>query len=317
MKKIVLLFTFLLTIFTVVAAEPENFIPAQAPQVVRLNANRAVRMPWLKDLLSSADEKCREITLLLDELKKHGIESTTLFAGELWITRTAASDQAYAVLVKTALPEAKFAEFFNTQKNKNKNVELNVSTLAGHTIYISKYAPAYKAASGVPVFAVYLAKDVLAFMPLTDEANLQLTALKQGGGNKLSAALDRKSLCAFAGRAVLRKEKIRSIEAQFELSGQDQRNINFDATLVCKNAKTAMRKAMEFQFIIPSFGGLLFGNDEKLIREITDSLQIVPVNEKIVIKFSLDKSMQEKIIKYLSNPANVTQIDIPAVSVNP
>lgn len=321
MKKIFLIFACLLTFKAITAAEPESYIPAHSLQIVRVNVNRLVQMPRLMNILKAADEKCRESFLLLDELKKHGIEPTTFFAGDLWSAKIGSDDKAYIILVKTALPEAKFSEFFNAQKEHNKNVDLKVSTLAGKRVYCAKYAESCNAvAAGSTLMAFYPAEDVIAFMPLLDESEVLLNALNQGSGNGLVNAVDRKGLAAMAVKNIKRREKIRSINAKVNIAGSEQQDITAEIVLGCKNAKTAMRKGMEMQFIIPGFAGLLFGNDRKLMEELLGCLQILPVNEKIVIKVILGKSVQDKIAVYFSNTANIPVLNgkhpLPANSVN-
>ncbi len=316
LKKIILGFiTSLLTVLTLLnAAEPENFIPDQSQQLMRLNANSIVKMPWLKKWLNMADEKCRETFLVLDELQKSGIAPTMVFAGELWAAKIGKSDKAGVILIKTALPEAKFAEFFKEQQNKNKNVDLSITTLAGQTVYIGKYAPGYKASSAEPFAVFYLAADVLGIMPFTDESGILLTALKQGGNNVWVKNIDKKSLCAIIFNDSNRKAKIRSTTARINLAGPQQKDIEAEAVLICKNAKTAMRKAMEMQFIVPSFAGLLFGNDQKLLESLTAGFSAVPYQEKITIKINLPETLQNKIAGYLADPANVSKLDIEALS---
>ena len=281
---------------------------------MRLDANSIVKLQWLKKWLNMADEKCREAFLVLDELKKSGIEPTTVFAGELWAAKIGKSDKAGVILIKTALPENKFAEFFNAQQSKNKYVDLSISTLAGTTTYICKYAKAYKAASAEPFAIFYPAKDVLAIMPLTDESGIWMTALKQGGNNALLTSIDRKSLCAVIYNDAKRKAKIRSVNAKINLTGPRQRDIKTEAVLICRNAKTAMRRAMEMQFMLPTFAGLLFGNDRKLLESLTAGFSAIPNQEKIMLKFDLPQAVQEQIAAYLADPKNVSNLDIDALS---
>ncbi|MBE6403050.1 MAG: hypothetical protein E7039_04940 [Lentisphaerae bacterium] len=312
LKKILLLSVFLLTTAVIPGAEPENFIPEASQQVMRLNVNRVVQLPWIMNMLQKADEKCREFSLLLDELKKNNIQATTFFAGDLWLAKTGNDDKSFVMLIKTALPEAKFAEFFNAQKVHNKNVELNVSTLNGKRIYLVKYAPAYKATDQTPVMATYLTSDVIALLPFTADSSIHLSGLQPGNGNRLVKNIDRKKLCAAVGHAIKKKDKIRSLNAQIDLSGTEQRDLTLNAVISFKNAKTAMRKAMEMQFIAPSFAGLLFGNDQKLMEEITGALQVVPYQEKVMLNFTLTKALQDKLATYFANPENV-----PALNINP
>lgn len=311
MKKITLCFVFsLLLAVCGKAAEPENFVPSQSKQIVRMNANSIISMPHLKNMLNMADEKCRKVFLLLDELKKHGIEPATFFAGELWAAKTGAEDNDGVILIKTALPETKFAEFFKSQKAANRNVELAITTLAGKTIYTGRYSQVYQAAGAEPFFAVYLAGDVIALMPLTDRSGLLLTELQQGGNNPLINVIDRKSLAALLTHAQNKKEKIRSINGKLDLTGPEKRDIAVEAVLTCKNAKTALRKAMEMQFIIPTFSGLFFGNDPQLMEELSTVMQIVPVKEQITLKLNLSKTLQDRIVQYLANPANIPSLNI-------
>ena len=302
----------LLITATVLAADPATFIPERSSQVVRLNVNRITQLPWMINLLQTVDDKCREFASLLDELKKSDIQPATFFAGDLWSAKIGNDDKSFVILIKTTLPESRFAEFFNAQKKHNKKVDLSVSTLAGKTVYSIKYAPAYKAAGEVPVVVTYLAADVIALMPLNEARSILTAAMQTGNGNNLVKDIDRKKLCAILVNAVNRKKKVRSINAWIDLTGSEQRDIVFNAAISFKNAKTAMRKAFEMQFIVPSFAGLLFGNDQKLMEEITSPLQIVPNQEKVMLKFILTQSVQEKIAAYFANPANV-----PALNINP
>ena len=312
LKKLALYCTLLLVSATVSAAAPESFIPANSPHVLRLNINRIVQLPWVRNMLGSADEKCREFFLLIDELKKFNIQPEQFFAGEVWATQIGNNEKNFVILIKTALPEAKFAEFFNSQKNQNKNLELAVSKLEGRTIYTAKYASTYKAAGQTPVLATYMAGDVIALLPFSGESAAHINMLKADNNNELVKAVDRKKLCAMLSQAAKPKAKIRSINATAELAGAEMRDITLHAAISYKNAKTAMRKAMEMQFILPSFAGLLFGNDPQLMEEIIRALQIVPDKEKITLSFTLTKSVQDKISSYLSNPANV-----PSLNINP
>ena len=307
-----MLFSFLLTTAVISASEPESFIPGNSPQVVRVNVNRIVQLPWFSNLFKAADEKCREISLLLDELKKHNIEPSVFFAGDLWITPIGNTGKEFVILLKTALPEARFAEFFNAQKTRNKNLELDISQLNGHNTYTVKYAPAYKAAGEKPFLATYMANDVIAVIPFGNESAAYINQLQADNNNALVKTVDRKKLCAMISNAVHKKSKFRSINATADLTGAEQRDITLNAAISYKNAKTALRKAMEMQFIAPSFAGLLFGNDQKLMEELTNSLQIVPIKEKVNVSFTLTKSVQEKITAYLAKPENV-----PALNISP
>ena len=316
MKKFILGFAVLfLTIqMWLPAAEPEDFIPAGCSQLVRANANTIVKQEWLKKWLDMANEKFRETFLVLDELKKSGIEPAMVFAGDLWAVKLGKADKASVILVKTALPETKFAEFFKAQKAKNKNVDLSISTLAGQPAYICKYAQSYNAATAEPFAVFYLAEDVIGIMPLTDESGIQLTALKQGGNNALVKQIDRKSFCAIISIASAKKAKFRSLTAKINLTGPQQRDVKADGVLVCKNAKTAMRRAMEMQFMLPTFIGLLFGNDPKLQESLAGAFSAVPYQEKIVLNIDLPQTLQEQIASYLADPKNVSNLDIDALS---
>ena len=302
-------------------AEPENFIPPQSPQLLRANANSIIRMEHFQQLLKQTDEKCRKVFLLLDEMKKHNIEPAVFFAGEMWAAKTGSDDKNWVVLVKTALPEAKFAEFFKAQKASNKDVELEISTLAGKTIYTGKYSKSYQATGAEPFFVVYMAEDVIAFMPLRDDSGIQLAALQQGGGNPLARTIDRKSLAALAANALKKKDKLRSIRGKLDMVGAEKLDICAEAVLTYKSASVALRKAMEMQFIIPTVAGLLFGNDQKLMEEITAVLQIVPAGEKIGLKLNITKALQDKIAGYLANPANMPELNFnspdPANNMQP
>ena len=48
--KVLSLLLFVLAILPLIAAEPENFIPAKSPVVMRFAASRAINLPWLKEV---------------------------------------------------------------------------------------------------------------------------------------------------------------------------------------------------------------------------------------------------------------------------
>ena len=268
---------------------------------MRIDVNRIVQMPQLRESLDYADERCRKVFSVLDELKKHGIESAVFFAGDVWGARIGTEEDEHIFLIKTKLPEVKFAEFFNAQKKSNKYLELNVSTLAGHTVYMAKYAPAYNASASEPFLTTYLAEDVIAVIPYTDKTEAILTGVKQGGSNLLVNTIDRKSLCAALGKNISRKEKLRTFSAKINLTGAGNEDIEAEIVLGYKNAKSAMRKSMEIQFLLPGFAGLIFSGDQKLLDEVVSCLQIMPVQEKIFIKCKLTKTFQDKVSAYLSS----------------
>jgi hypothetical protein len=75
-----------------------------------------------------------------------------------------------------------------------------------------------------------------------------------------------------------------------------------------------MRRAMEMQFMLPTFAGLLFGNDQKLLESLTAGFSAIPNQEKIMLKFDLPQAVQEQIAAYLADPENVSNLDIDALS---
>ena len=54
------------------------------------------------------------------------------------------------------------------------------------------------------------------------------------------------------------------------------------------------------------------------MEELATVLQIVPVREKIELNLNLSQTLQDKIAKYLANPANMPSLDgiLPASANN-
>ena len=320
LKKFIEVLSFLLLILTVLpvnAAEPENFIPAASPVVMRFAANRAINLPWLKELAKN-NKAVKKFNTDLDKLKaQYNITPQEVFSGDVWAAQTGKNAQTgndFACYMKTALTQERFDGFVRQNASDSKDFTCKNAVIANTQVYIIE--PVSKEEHKTVV--AYLADDVICFMPLTEKSGTVLAESQKGIKNPLVDQIDRKTLFALSGDArkmdiPAKKSKLRTLKATADLTGAAQRDLQIKADLKCKNASTAMQLSMQMQFMYPGLVGMLFGKDQKLMESLIDALQVSVDKETVAVQFDLDAAQQQKIAVYMSNPANRPQINNNAV----
>lgn len=315
--KVLSLLLFVLTILPLRAAEPENFIPAKSPVIMRFAASRAINLPWLKEVAKN-NKALKKINADLDKLKaQYNVEPQDIFAGDVWaaqIGKNAQSGDDFACYAKTALTREKFTGLIRQNSQNSKKFTCKSAVMANLQVYIIE--PAKKEERKTVV--AYLADDVVCFMPLTQKVETVLAESQKGIKNPLVDKIDRKTLFALNSDArkldiPAKKSKLRTLNATADLIGAEQRDLQIKADLKCKNASTAMQLSMQIQFMYPGFVGMFFGKDQKLMESLIDALQVSVNEETVSTQFDLNADRQQAIVKYMSNPANRPKFNNNAV----
>lgn len=293
-----------LTTWQTAAAEPEDFVPAQSPVLCRVDAPKLFAIPELRELIGSASHDGQKALSVIEYFEKnYNITPETLFAGQVWAAKTGAADTDAALYIKTALKEAKLAEIFADKAKNSKNFAFNATTLAGEKVYTIAPANAAKEKQP-PLVIVYLAEDVILFMPLTTTSAMNLTASRQGGKNPLLKLIDRGKLAAVYAKMDGEKEKIKVFDLQADVKNPVKRDLTLLLDLTCKDKEYALQMAMQMQFMVPGVLGMLFGNDPLLVSSLINGFRVKPSGKKVSIRLSLSKSDQNKLIKYFADPNN-------------
>ena len=304
MKEFFLKCTALLLLFaavTILAAEPESFIPADSPLIMRFNANKLVQMPWWKDA-AKQNKSLKKIAVELDRIKaESNIVPADIFAGDMWAAQVGKED--FITLIKTNITKSRFIQLLEQEKaRKGRKAAYKSSVVGGLTVYIL-------GKSGEEAALIYVAEDVMLIFKAELVSEALIASVLDKKANPLLKSIDRKALFALYGDAKkmqlpAKKSKVLRLAATAELEGASQRDLRINGKLVCRNEKIAMQLAMQAQFMYPGVVGMLFGKDEALSSSLFNSLQIVPEKNVITGVFTLSGDQQLKIVKYMSNPAN-------------
>ena len=297
MKKIAYIFVLLTAaVLTVAGVEVEKFIPRQAPGIARIDINRMLTSPELKTVI----EKNDKLKPLLDQVCEmfkdptgQTVKSSDIFSGQLWIAQTGSSSREVTIYSQTAVKEA------DLQAAASRNPGCKTVNAADRKAYVYTR-------SGEAVAIVYLAEDVLLISRLSERLVQEITASLQGGGNPLLANIDRKDLVAVAADVAAatgkRKPKVKFVNGKLNLNkGLD---LNCDLQLHCRNSKEALKQAMQIQFAVPGFIGMLFSKDEKLATTLSEGLQIIPQENVLNLNFAVKKDTLQQLVTYMSKPEN-------------
>ena len=278
------------------AAEPENFIPKQAPGVIRININRMLTSPELKEILDNNKEIKKLVDAVNDMLKNASgskLKLSDIFSSQLWIAQTGKKQKDVTAYCKTALPEKVL------QTAVSKNPACKVVDAAGKKAFVYERA-------GKNLVVLYLADDVLMLSCLSDRLPQEVTASLQGGGNPLLSTIDRQMLAAgavdMAAVTGQRKPKIRFISGKLDFN--KALDLTSQVILHCKSSQEALKMAMQIQFAAPGFIGMFFSKDENLAAALAEGLQVTPQNDAIIIDYSLKYTDFQKAVKYMSKAEN-------------
>ena len=298
MKKFAHIVLMLLTaVWTAAASEPENFIPRQAPGVIRADVNRMLTSPELKSAIDSS----REIKNILEKVENmlqsstdKKIKLSDLFSSQLWFAQTGRKLENFTAYSKTAVPEKEL------HAAVSKNPNCRIVDAAG------KKAVVYEQQSEKLVL-VYLAEDVMMISRMTSRLPQEITASLQGGGNPLLSQVNRNTLAAgavdMAKASGKRKPKVKFINAQ--LDADKAMNLAAQVSVRCKNSQEALKMAMQIQFAAPAAFGMYFSNDEKLAAALSEGLQVVPQDDAVIINYDLKFADFKKAVKYMSQSENL------------
>ena len=65
---------------------------------------------------------------------------------------------------------------------------------------------------------------------------------------------------------------------------------------------------MKIQFAIPGLIGMLFSQDEKLAAALSEALQVMPQQDKLVISYDLQQDTLQQAVKYMSKLQNLPRL---------
>lgn len=288
------------TAFAAVAAEPEQFIHADAPAIFRLDCKRALERLTIA-LQDSKSERAAEFKAACIELKnKFNIELKDCFSGQAFLAVLPTADGIIQLFVKTNLPEKSFAEVFNAaiaQGNKNwQIIQQN-----NRNIYVTS------GRNDAEKFAImYLTGDVIMGTRLAD-----CTAVKPA--EKRNALLDKINKTSLFALGI----DVSELPGNKKFSGVHQFNIDADllgavnsesiklhADLQCCNLQTAQQLEGMFQFILPAFVSAIFSNDPELALQLATAIKVKRNDMQLNVDCLINEAMLKKADEYLNNPAN-------------
>lgn len=301
MKKFVQIIALLtVAVWTAAGAEPENFIPRQAPGIIRIDINRVLTSPELKTVIDKNNKLKSFLDQISDMLKSPSgrtFKTSELFSGQLWTAQTGSTGKEAATYSKTAVPEAELQAIIS------RNPAGKIVEAAGRKAYIYHR-------NGENLAVVYLAEDVLLISRLSERLVQEISSSLQGGGNPLLAHIDRKALVAVAADVAAvtgkKRAKIKFINGKMDLS--KSMDLTGKVMLHCKNSNEALKTAMKIQFAIPGLIGMLFSQDEKLAAALSEALQVMPQQDKLVISYDLQQDTLQQAVKYMSKLQNLPRL---------
>ena len=253
--------------------------------------------------------KLSGINALLGEVVKSDLKQ--FFAGQIWACAIDQDGEDYIMLAKTALPEKEFDRLFAAAQNSdNKDLELKLkkTVLQGHTVYVIARNESKQQDDDEEEAAalIYLAEDVVLLAELEDVSGQMLSAVKQGGSNKLLAAIDRTALCAMMLEANQADDnKLRGIAGKLDVAGTGQaKSIALDLQLSFAEKKIAKQTAMQIQLLGPGVIGLAFGNDENLAMTLATALKVKASDKNVNILWQVPFNTLKAAVAYLLDPRN-------------
>lgn len=292
------------------AAEPEQFIPATAPAIVRINVGDLLAKPWMKNVLAKAEANEKFAQEAAELQKAFGVPWHKLIVGNAWITMPDGNfDQknGSVFLFKTPVAEAKLAQSLNAAQTDKKFV-LSKKVLAGKTFYISTPVRRNQQKTAEASALAYLAEDVVLLCKaavLSDEFVQQFNGKS---ANALLKQIDRSAVAAMLidVAAAAGNDQCSQVKGVLKLAGDKVENLSFELDLhgVFKDKNAASQLAMQIQLMFPGLVGLVFGNDDKLAMELAGALKVKTEKEEMFVSYRISYNTLLRIEKYLANPAN-------------
>ena len=306
------IFQFLCLVFILTgvcaAAVPESFIPAQAGIVVRLDANRLLKMGVLEKVAEKSPQ-IQEVNFLLDKLyQKEGIAVTDIASGQLWLAIVAVPEKKTMqyIYMSTELPESVFASLFQRgMVSMEMQQNMQIKTINGHTVYIYN-STSYDSTERCMAMT-YLADDVIMIAESPDALAAAITdSLK--GGNDLDDMVDHTTLGAMAidqKSVPTQINNAKNIIAAFELSGNEKvEEAQLQIKLICTNKATAQMNSIQLKIMLKALLQAVFSNDTALAQTMNKALTVKVQGCDVLVNYQLDRAAIDQAGQYLKQPEN-------------
>lgn len=313
LKKFALYLTglLLLAVFDLSAAQAEKFIPSSSPMVIRLDANRLLKMP-IRNMLDKKNPAIQKFITQWEQIEKsaaaNGIDLQKLFADNIWIAQTGQTTQESGAYFNTLIPEQQLSAALQKEGFSPQDID-------GRKVYMRQ-----------DTAITYLTGDVILFVRNNNNLPLVLTASLQSSGNMLTKSLDCTGLLAAvcdvskvkqAAQAAKANSKVQYFTARVDLTGKEPMALDIDTVITFRKAKDAMKSGMQIQLAVPGIVGMLLSNDDKLMTAVLENFKVMPQDKNLQISFDLSGQLIRRLIKYFENPANRPRIPAaPAAQSN-
>ena len=278
--------------WTVFAAEPEDFLPADAPVIFRVNSNQVFNR--LKDVLQNADHPvAAELT------SKFNIDVCDFFSGQVWGAVYPEKPKSTQIFIKTKLAEKSFVRSLDAASKNGQAPAIQIVKHKNRNIYIVCSNSAEKFAF------CYLTDDVIM---VSSYGQLDIAA-PAGKRNELIKKINKDSTLALCidmtGTPGNKKLNVQSVDMLIDLQGAaGSEEIVLHIAAQCRNRKTASQLAGMYQFALPMLVSTLLINDPELARRQAAAIKVGSKDNQMSVDYRLDRESLKNIIKYFSDPNN-------------
>ena len=289
-KLIVMVLAF--AAFTVLAAEPEDFLPADAPIIFRVNCNQVFNR--LKDALQNADHP-----VAVELTSQFNIDVCDFFSGQAWGAVYPKKPKSTQIFIKTKLSEKSFAQALAAASKNGQAPAIQIVKHKNRNIYVVYSNSAEKFAF------CYLADDVI----MVCSYGQHDIAAPAGKRNELISKINKDSTLALCidmtGTPGNKKFNVQSVNMLIDLQGAaGSEEIALHIAAQCQDRKTASQLAGMYQFALPMLVSTLLINDPELARRQAAAIKVDCRDNQMSVDYRLDMESLKNIIKYFSDPNN-------------
>ena len=283
-----------------------DYVPADADGIVAIDAERLLKLPFLKSQRKDNAKFDDGWKKFESELKSYGLTTNDLPSKAMIFFKVEAGTQNAAILALTKITEAKLISLL---KANSKTVSFVEKTIAERKAYVITH----KDKKNDKVLVTYI-KTNLVLICDNDKAEQFCKSVGKTKNAKLIAANKKADPKALLNIIYTKGAKtappvapapgmppaggpadsIKSAVIALDLVGKEQKDINLKADLDCTDLQAAAQMAMQLKTVVMIMT-MQFAKDVALSQSVTEAIKINQKDNNIKINISISESLLEKI----------------------
>jgi predicted transcriptional regulator len=298
-----------------------NFVPAGAEGILSVNVSRVLDLPLLKELRKENQDFQMQWLQFEQGLKNLGLSVKDLPTEAMFFFR--ADKSMSGAVVRTPLNEKNFVALLNRDKSGKKSY--SVETVAGKKVYVLKGKQGNNPAAVDKVAISFLAPDV-AVVAEKPQMNVVLSGISKSANKALrsnAAKVNREALAWMVFKQKAQATPVQpgvpnplssvdTVGLSLDLTGKNQKDIDLNAEIVCKDANSASMMAMQAQGMLMMLTANAFQKNPALGNEIGKAIKIKPQGKVLSAKVNVPEPLCKKIRKYIEENKKAAPVGRPA-----